>query len=345
MCFTNKIQMKKVVLFIICCTVFGKVQSQDLNAKAKEFLNMLDPKLRARALFTLNDSERFNFNYIPIVRKGPSFTDFDESQKRAALDLLRASLSMEGYRKTSEIMELENILIVLENNRLKMSDGTPMRDALNYHFCIFGEPITGNFWGWRFEGHHISLNFMASEGKIVSSTPSFLGSNPAVVPTGKHKGKEVLKLETQLGFALINSFSQDQLAQARYSERAPREIITRNNRKAKNLEPKGIAYTALSKDQKAAFIKLLNVYLDNYETEFSESLRSKIENAGLDKLSFAWAGGLQPGTGHYYRIQGPVLLVEYDNTQNNANHVHTVVRDLTNDFGEDLLQEHYKRDH
>ena len=337
--------LKKTRLVLILGLCFFSTQSQSLDKLAEEFLNSLDPELRLKAIFDLKDGERYNFNYVPVFRKGPTFRDFDATQKEAALQLLRASVSKEGYLKAYEIMQLEAALAVLENNSRTMADGSPMRDVLNYHFCIFGKPDTGQFWGWRFEGHHLSLNFVASAGKIVASTPSFMGSNPGKVPSGPEKGKEVLKQETELGFQLVNALSDNQLAIARFSDTAPNDIFTRNQKEADKLEPRGIFYPDLSEEQKAVYTNLLQLYLDNYEAQFSKSLKTKIEEAGMEKLSFAWAGSLEPGAGHYYRLQGPTLLIEYDNTQNNANHVHTVVRDLTNDFGEDVLKRHYDEDH
>ncbi|MCK5468914.1 MAG: DUF3500 domain-containing protein, partial [Cyclobacteriaceae bacterium] len=166
-----------------------------------------------------------------------------------------------------------------------------------------------------------------------------------IVNIEEQRGKEVLKLETDLGFKLVNSLTEDQLKTARFSDTAPREIITGTKTKVEVIEPKGISYTTLNENQKETFMKLLNVYIDNYELGFSKTLRDKIIKAGLENLYFAWAGGLKRGIGHYYRIQGPMLLIEYDNIQNNANHVHSVVRDLTNDFAEDILKEHYQREH
>ncbi|CAM4193052.1 DUF3500 domain-containing protein [Zobellia roscoffensis] len=338
-------RLKTIFFFVTSFCVFATGQAQELHELAQTFLNSLDSNLLEKAQFKLNDDERYNFNYVPIERKGPSFNDFSPHQKEAATNLLKASLSQDGFNKASEIMALENVLVVLENNEKKMPDGTPMRDALNYHFTIFGKPEKSEFWGWRFEGHHVSLNFLASEGTIVSGTPSFMGSNPGIVPNGNYKGKEVLKKETEIGFELLNSLSKEQMVQALFHNEAPYEIYSRNNKNATNLEPNGIQFFALSEEQKIIFQKLLNLYLDNYEAKFSKALKTKIEQADINKLSFAWAGSLKPGKGHYYRIQGPTLLIEYDNTQNNANHVHTVVRDLTNDFGEDMLNQHYKLSH
>lgn len=338
-------KLKSFFLLFGCSLFMAIASSQELNTLATEFLNTLDPELKSKTIFTIDSEERLNFHFVPIKRKGPTFHDFNEKQKNAAMALLRASLSNEGLRKTKEIMALEDVLLEIEGGKFKMPDGSPGRDALNYHFCVFNDPATQQFWGWRFEGHHISFNFVASSGTIVASTPSFLGSNPAIVREGAEKGKEVLKLETQLGFALVNSLSKEQLDKALFSEKAPREIFSTNKQVVTNLDPPGIAYADLNKNQKKALEELLMVYLDNYESGFSQSLLDKINTAGMNQLSFAWAGSLVPGKGHYYRLQNPVILIEYDNTQNNANHVHTAVRDLTNDFGRDLLKEHYKESH
>jgi hypothetical protein len=191
------------------------------------------------------------------------------------------------------------------------------------------------------------LNFASNEGKIISSTPSFFGSNPGIVPdeAGIQNGKQVLKQETNLALAFMNSLNPEQQKMARISEEAPSGIFTNNQRKVTNLEPKGVSFKALSADQRKTFLQLLDVFVKNYEFGFYKTLMAKIENAGIDNLFFAWAGGLKTGEPHYYRIQGPMLLIEYDNVQNNANHVHSVVRDLTNDFAEDILREHYLRDH
>lgn len=321
------------------------LRAQDLSRKASDFLNTLSPELKSRTLFALDDDERYNMNYVPLIRKGPTFHDFNETQKAAAVELLRASLSKEGYRKTTEIIELENVLKVIENNRHKFQDGTDKRDPLKYYFCIFGDPSEDRFWGWRFEGHHLSLNFTSENEEIISSTPSFFGTNPAIVDVEGFDRKEVLQAEASLGFALLNSLTRGQRKTAIYSDKAPDDIISRTDKKVREIEQKGIFFKELSSEQKKLFIKLLNVYIDNYQFGFARTLRAKIEKAGLENLSFAWAGSRSPGKGHYYRIQGPMLLIEYDNTQNDANHVHAVVRDLTNDFAEDILKQHYQQHH
>ncbi len=315
--------------------------AQDLSQKANAFLTTLSPELKTQAMFPLNDPERFNFNFVPLARKGPTFNDFNEQQKTSALSLLRASLSEQGYKKSIDIMELEKVLIIIE----RQTSESRYRDPLNYHFSIFGTPTPDKPWGWRFEGHHITINFASTEGQMVSSTPSFFGSNPGIVRIEEQKGKQVLKLESELALALVNSFTAEQLKVAKFSPEAPKEIITGNNRKATNIEPRGISFKALSSDQKKDFLQLLEVFVNNYQLGFSKTLMAKIKKAGMENLSFAWAGGLTFEVPQYYRIQGPMLLIEYDNIQNNSNHVHTIVRDLTNDFAEDILREHYLKEH
>lgn len=314
---------------------------QDISPRAKEFLATLSPELLTQVTFPVDTEERMNWTIVPRARKGASFKVFNQSQRDAAMALLRESLSQQGYTKTTEIMALENVLREIEER----GPDDSYRDPLNYFFTVFGDPSGDKPWGWRLEGHHVSLNFFSLDGKIVSSTPSAFGSNPAIVPHGARKGKEVLKLETDLGFRLVNSFSEAQLKTVRFSEQAPPEILTLAKREADLLEPKGLSYKEMTSDQQKSLLALLDVYVKNYAFGFSSRLMEKIRKAGIDNLHFAWAGSLAPGAGHYYRIQGPMLLIEYDNTQTNANHVHTAVRDLTDDFAYDILREHYTREH
>ncbi len=327
--------------FLLTASLFVHAQKNVVLTNTQNFLGTLAPELKTRAQFTFDDAERFNWNFVPIERKGLTFYDFSDKQRDAAMTLLKSSLSDQGYQKATAIVNLENILKVIE----KRGPDDHFRDPMNYHFLVFGTPDEKKPWGWRFEGHHVSLNFTLLNGEIVSSTPSFFGSNPGIVKEGDNKGMEVLKQETDLGFELVNKLTQTQRSTALISETAFPEIISGNNRKALPLTPDGIAYKQLSKDQQVLFMKLLDAYVKNYAFGSSKKLMEKITKAGIDNLHFAWAGSLQPGAGHYYRIQGPMLLIEYDNTQNNANHVHAAIRDLKDDFAEDILREHYAKEH
>lgn len=325
-----------LLLFFVLAFPFLAI-AQSLSGQTQEFLSLIDHNSNQKYQFKFDDLERFNMNYTPVSRKGIDFQQLSDAGTEAAFDLLSHSLSLQGYQKAREIIELEKVLYIKE--------GWEMRNPLKYHISIFGNPGSEGLWGWRFEGHHLSVNLTIFNDQIISSTPSFFGANPAIVAIDEQKGKQVLKKETELGFQLVNTLDPQQLEICRISKTAPRDIITGTDRKVTQLSPKGILFVDLNTKQKKVFLDLLDVYIDNYVFGFASDLKEKIVAAGLNHLSFAWAGGIQPGLGHYYRIQGPMLLIEYDNIQNNANHVHTVVRDLTNDYAEDFLQKHYEQKH
>jgi hypothetical protein len=237
--------------------------------------------------------------------------------------------------KATTIMSLDEILRDMEN-------GTgPVRDPELYYVSIFGKPEATGTWGWRVEGHHLSLNFLIVDGKEITVTPSFFGSNPAEVRQGPRIGLRVLGTEEDLGRQLVKSFTDEQKKIVIYTNAAPREIITGNNRKATALTPTGLVASKMDKTQQKLLQQIIEEYVRNYRPELADDDLKKIEKAGWGKIFFAWAGGLEPGEGHYYRVQGPTFLMEFDNTQNNANHIHTVWRDFEHDFGEDLLREHY----
>jgi len=219
------------------------------------------------------------------------------------------------------------------------------RSPEKYYFSIFGNPVSDSIWGWRFEGHHVSFNFSSENNQLISGTPGFLGTNPAIVLSGPEKGKQILKNESELGFALLHSLDKKQLEKAVINVKAPAEIFTTDSRKAMISDPMGILYSELNITQQKNFMQLLSIYIHRYTALFAMGMMHEIESAGLNTLRFAWAGDQQPGLGHphYYRIQGPTIIIEYDNTQNNANHVHTVIRDLKNDFGGDELMDHYNK--
>lgn len=318
-----------------------QAQKKEVLTNAQTFISTLTPELKLKAQFPFDDAERFNWNFVPIQRKGITFYDFTPKQRDAAMTLLKSSLSEQGYQKATAIVNLENVLKMVENR----GADDHFRDPMNYHFWVFGTPDEKKPWAWRFEGHHVSLNFSLLNGEIVSSTPSFFGSNPGIVKEGSSKGMEVLKQETDMGFAFVNSLSAAQRSTALLSETALPEIVSGNNRKAVLLTPAGLGFKEMNKDQQTSLLKLLDLYVKNYAFGFSKKLMDKVKNAGLENLHFAWAGSLVPGVASYYRIQGPMLLIEYDNTQNNANHVHTTIRDLNDDFAEDILREHYAKEH
>lgn len=318
--------------------------AQDLVPAADKFIDLLDTAQRTKALYPFGSEERYNFHYFPINdRKGLPLDEMTDGQRKAAFGLLKTSLSSTTMKKVKEIIDLENILKELE----KRKPEDHFRDPGKYYLAIFGIPADSTIWGWRFEGHHVSFNFSASDNKLVSGTPGFLGANPAVVPEGPHKGQEVLKEERTWAFSLLHQLDPAQLKKAIIDTAAPGEIITGINRKAMIEHPAGLKFPEMTKTQQQELLKLVGLYIHRYKKDFADNMLREIQHAGLDNLYFAWAGFTVPGIGHphYYRIQGPTLIIEYDNTQNNANHVHTVVRDLLHDYGGDILLEHYHTGH
>ncbi len=314
-----------------------------MAAAANDLLKMLTAKQKNAIQFDFDDNERYNWHYVPKSRKGLALKELSEAQAASAMKLLRTALSDSGFKKTNAIIQLEGILREVEGR----PQDDNYRDPGNYYFSIFGNPAADSAWGWRLEGHHVSFNFSAKNNSLVSGTPGFLGTNPAVVLSGPEKGKYILKNETDLGFALLHSLNANQSGKAIISKEAPTEIITGADRKAMIEHPEGVYYSELNSGQQKVFMELLSIYIHRYTRLFAEVMMKELEDAGLNKLQFAWAGDQQPGVGHphYYRIQGPTIIIEYDNTQNNANHIHTVIRDLKNDFGDQLLEHYKKGDH
>jgi hypothetical protein len=325
--------------FISCHSQSSATEHKKMRASAVSFLKTLSSKQKEKAQFAFTDEERYNWHFVPKPRKGIQLKELDDKQLRAAYNLLHTGLSDSGFNKTTSIIQLENILRVVEN-RAPEDD---YRDPGKYYFSIFGDPVKDSIWGWRLEGHHISFNFSSENNKIVSGTPSFLGSNPAIVLSGLEKGKYILKDEAELALAMLNALDAEQKNTAIIQSTAPADIITANARKAMINDTKGISYGQLNSSQQKIFLQLLSIYIYRYTRLFAMQMMKDIETAGLANLRFAWAGDQQTGVGHphYYRIQGPTIIIEYDNTQNNANHIHTVIRDLKNDFGGDELLEHY----
>ncbi|MCW3116933.1 MAG: hypothetical protein JWM28_1015 [Chitinophagaceae bacterium] len=329
-----------VLVIIYSCSA----QETTMSAAAGNFIKLLDKKQKAKAMYSFDSSERYNWHFVPLDdRKGIEMNSLDEKQKAAAIQLFKTGLSEEGYAKATAIMQLELVLKVLE----KHADSDHFRDPGKYFITIFGLPSSTGIWGWRLEGHHISFNFSADSNKLVSGTPGFFGSNPAIVLSGPQKGTQVLKKEEEIAFELLHSLTAEQLQKTSVDTVAPAEIITFASRKAIIENPRGLSYTAMTEKQQQIFMQLLSVYIHRYTKLFADDMMKEIAAAGMDQLLFAWAGSHEkiPGHPNYYRIQGPTIIIEYDNSQNNANHVHTVVRDLKRDFGGDELLEHYKKGH
>ncbi len=310
----------------------------DMAAAASRFLESLTPESRQQATYPLTDEERENWHFVPKRRNGLPFKQMSPQQQELTKALLRTGLSAHGMARAEAIVSMETVLRELEN-------GASWRDPELYFVTIFGTPAKDKSWGWRFEGHHVSFNFTIVDGRHVFFAPSFLGANPAEVRGGPREGERILGEEDDLGRAFVKSLDDTQRAVAVFADRAPRDIITGAKRRVEPLSPIGVAYADLSPAQREKLMELVRLYVGRWRPELVDETLAEIESAGLDRIAFAWAGGFERGIGNYYRIQGPTFLIEFDNTQNGANHIHTTFREFKDDFGRDLLREHYEEAH
>ena len=302
---------------------------------ADAFLASLEPEQRSKALFEFEDAERLNWHYVPRARRGLPLGEMSAEQQALARGILRAGLSQRGYLAASTIIELELVL-------REMGENPAFRDPGLYYFSIFGTPSHAAPWGFRAEGHHLSLNFTLVRDSLIATAPTFFGANPAEVRLGSRRGLRALADEEDLGRELVLSLDDRQLASALIGVRTPSAIVTGAAARVEPLSPVGIRVTELRPEQAAILVRLLDVYLGRMAEPIAAQRRAALERADLREVAFAWAGSTRPGEAHYYRIQGPSFLVEYDNTQDRANHIHTVWRDFDGDFGRDLLREHYR---
>ena len=329
---------------IIGCLPLGHMIAAErsisaMTRAAGAFLDSLTPEQRQQGTFPIASEERLRWHFIPnemFPRQGLAFRNMTETQKARAHDLLRAGLSQRGYVTASAIIELENVLRGMEKA------ARFARDPADYQFTIFGTPGAKDAWGWRVEGHHLSLHFTIAGGKAVASSPTFTGSNPAEVREGPEKGKRVLAPLEDLGRAMVTALDEGQRKSAIYEGVAPGDILTMNRNDISPLAPAGVAASAMTAEQRAALTRVIEAYTSIMADDLAADRMAKLKAAGMEKIAFAWAGPVEKGAKHYYRVQGPTFLIEYDNTQNDGNHIHAVWRDFQGDFGRDLLREHLK---
>ena len=311
-----------------------------MTEAATRFLETLDAEREALASFPFDSDVRQDWHYVPRSRVGLPRGRMDGTQLESAHALMASGLSAVGARKAEQIIRHESILGRIEGDSAQF-----LRDPGLYFFNIFGKPGGDDSWGWRVEGHHLSLNYTFDGGELQSPTPSFFGANPAEVPDGPEKGLRILETEEELGRDLFMSLNEEHRARAVVYADAPRDMITRADREVALGDPVGLPASAMTADQRDKLMTLVRVYLDKNSEELRARALRKIEAEGVDGIFFAWAGGEQRRQGHYYRLHGPSFFVEYDNVQNDANHIHSVWRDIDCDFGRDLLREHYEHAH
>ena len=318
---------------------YVSIPSSDVMADAaRNLLASLTTEQAAKAVIPFNDDERMNWHFIPRARKGLPLREMTPPQKHLAHALLSAGLSQQGYIKATTIMSLEDILRVMEN------DSGDRRNPEGYYFTVFGEPSEKGVWGYRVEGHHLALNFTVVNGKVQGS-PNFLGANPAEVRRGPRKGLRPLAREEDLARDLLTALDGSQKAVAIVDKTAYKDILTAASRKAAlEGQPNGLSAAKMNAKQRQMLEAVMAEYARNMPEQIAEHRMNQIKKAGTN-LFFAWAGVENKGGPHYYRVQAPTFLIEFDNTQNDANHIHSVWRDYQGDFGLDLLKQHYDTSH
>jgi hypothetical protein len=347
------------VLLVSASLFSAEPASATMAAAADRFLGSLTPEQKQKAQFAFDSDERLHWHFIPtgpaptaFPRNGLTIKEMQPAQRALAHDLLKAGLSQRGYLTATQIMELETTLGAIEAAAVANAPaGTPpprltfVRDPERYFWSIFGTPSARGTWGWRVEGHHVSLQFTIVNGSVTVSAPTFFGSNPAEVREGDKKGLRVLGFQEDPARALVESLDPTLRAKAVVSTTAPNDIVSMVKVPAERLMPAGVTMPELSPAQRAMVTGLIEAYAGQMAPDVAALRMEKLRRAGTDAITFAWAGDVQRGQKHYYRIQGPTFLIEYDNTQGNGNHVHSVWRDFDGDFGRDLLREHLAADH
>jgi hypothetical protein len=304
----------------------------EITEATRALLDDLDEQQRAASVHPITDDDmRHRWAYTPGERAGVVLGDLARPQRKAVHRMLAAVLSPHAYAQAATIMALEDVLDHREGGHRDRHNG-------DYWTVLFGTPGADEPWGWRVEGHHLSVNVVVAEGKV-SATPFFLGANPARVTCGGRSVVAPLWLEEELARQLLDGMGPVGRRSAVVSGVSPPDLRTRNAPRVRQaVEPLGVAASQLDRASQDLLTGVVRLYLDRLRGDLADA---EFANLHLDQLHFAWEGSSERGTGHYYRIQAPELLIEYDNTANNANHVHSVWRRHSGDFGDDLLAAHF----
>jgi len=301
-----------------------------MSKAAQQFLKSLSDDQRKQATFGYDDKERVNWHFIPRERKGLPLKSLEGAPLKAAMALIRSGVSEAGYDQTLNVMSLEEILYLLEGG--DRTERREKRDPQKYYLSVFGTPAESGVWGWRLEGHHVSLNYTVKDGQCVASTPEFFGANPGTVDAGVGRQIRVLGAEEDIARQILKLCSPEQQKACWLDKAAPDDLRGGGVAQPETTAPVGLSADKMSDDQKKLLAELLNEYLKNMPADVVRERRARIEKAGIDKIHFAWWGDSEQHKRHYYRVQGPTFIIEYNNTQNNANHVHSMWRDMAGDF-------------
>ncbi len=336
-----RIAVPLIVVGAMAAILFAQGDTQEPSGKAmfeaaRKFRQGLSKEQLAQASFGFDDAERLNWHFIPRVRKGLPLRDLEGEPLKAAHALIASGLSKSGYDQALSIMSLEEVLYLLEPG--DRAERRERRNPGKYYLSIFGAPSEKGPWGWRLEGHHISLNYTLDNGEVISSTPEFFGANPAFIDAGPERSIRVLGTEEDLARQILKLCTPEQAKIAHIDTKAPDDLRVGPNPQAPNPQPEttppvGLPGSKMSDDQKKLLAELLGEYLRNMPPDVSARRRAALMQAGIDNIFFAWWGDTERNQRHYYRMQGPTFLIEYNNTQSSANHVHSYWRDMAGDFG------------
>jgi hypothetical protein len=323
--------------FCLMTLLGGSAAAAPATAAALELIKVTPGEARSKLLQAFSVDARSDWSYVPRRRAGIAWRDLNTAQREQTTALLRTALSDSGLDKVRAVMALEIALRELETFG-------PSRDPENYAIAIFGTPGAAPArWGWRLEGHHLSLHFTLDGDRYIATLPQFFGANPALVPHdiggGPRKGTRVLGKEEDFARQLMAGLSEPLRRAALFDDHPYGDIVTKSAAKLDPLAPVGVQFTDLPAAQQASLLKLITVFAEHLRPELVEARLARVRSGGLDSIRFGWAGSLEPGEPHYYRIQGKVFLIELDNS--GGNHIHSVWRDFTGDWGRDILREHY----
>ena len=310
--------------------------TSEMTGAAKVFLASLDETQGKAAKFEFKNAERENWHFIPMDRQGVRFDSLKPHQQHLVFGLLGTGLSQKGLLTATQIMTLEQVL-------RDRGEDPKVRNPEKYSIAIFGEPSETDVWGWRFEGHHLSLNFSILGGKVVGM-PAFFGTNPAELKEGPLKGLRPLGEIEDAARTFANELVKADKSPV-FSAEAPKEILTAQDSKASAQKVEGIPSNKLDSEELKKLLGLIQSVAEFQRKDLTNETLHMISTTQRKTLQFAWAGSLERNSGHYFRIQGVDFIIEYANTQNDANHAHLVWRDLKNDFARDSLKKHYEEGH
>ncbi len=311
-----------------------------MRAAARALVEHLDLEQRRQLVLPFRHDLHTQWTYLPGLRPGLRIGDLSDVQLAPALDLLELVHSVRGWSDAQLVIRLEAVRRELSLQQAGRPDVDPYRD-LPYWLVVLGDPAGSQPWAWRINGHHLLAQATVADDQV-RAVPQFFGAEPATVRHGSHAGLRGLPREEDLARELMLSLQPDQRPAAQIADEAPSDIASRwDPVAALPDQAPGIAYARLDRGQRALLVALLRQYVDRAAPAVANQAWTDITDAGLGEVSFGWAGSVQPGAGHYYTLRGPSLLIEYDNTQDQANHIHSVWRDLRRDFGGDLLAQHY----